>query len=80
MPRETRCSSDGMGLVQSVVFDGVCIGDAEIGFYEFYNPESLIMKKLLLVLLLSVMATGTLSAGEQATASEEGTLPESWEQ
>ena len=38
------------------------------------------MKKLLLVLLLGVMATGTLSAGEEATASEEGTLPESWEQ
>ena len=38
------------------------------------------MKKLLLVLLLGVIATGTLSAGEQATASEEGTLPESWEQ
>ena len=26
------------------------------------------------------MATGTLFAGEEATASEEGTLPESWEQ
>ena len=38
------------------------------------------MKKLLLVLLLGVIAAGTVSAGEQATASEEGTLPESWEQ
>ena len=38
------------------------------------------MKKLLLVLLLGVMPTGTLSAGVEATASEEGTLPESWEQ
>ena len=38
------------------------------------------MKKLLLILLLGVMATGVLSAGEEATASEEGTLPESWEQ
>ena len=45
-----------------------------------FNLESLIMKKLLLVLLLGVIAAGTVSAGEQATASEEGTLPESWEQ
>ena len=44
------------------------------------KPEIVIMKKLLLVLLVGVMATGALSASEQATASEEGTLPESWEQ
>ncbi|MEE2737284.1 MAG: hypothetical protein VX435_03605 [Planctomycetota bacterium] len=38
------------------------------------------MKKWLLILLVGVMATGTLLAGEQATTSEEGVLPESWEQ
>ena len=38
------------------------------------------MKKWFLILLVGVMATGTLLAGEQATTSEEGVLPESWEQ
>ena len=38
------------------------------------------MKKWLLILLVGVMATGTLLAGEQAATSEEGVLPESWEQ